>query len=280
MTTIHPNRRGLLTLGFASVTAVGLGLGNADAASAHMRHGEGSGRDCAPRRAANSGAQAQYDARPARRARRARRGTSNGRSSTRTTSTRTTSTRTTSTRTSSTRTTGTRNSGTQTAGTRAAGTQTAGTQTAGSNTVTRVTGTGSASLPLKRGTYRRSAGFGATGSWARYHTGQDYSAPTGTPVHAVVSGRVVATTSASWAGIHVAIQAADGSSTMYSHLSRASVRIGQTVQAGQVIGAVGSTGRAFGSHLHFEYYPAGVRPGDVYRAGNPMSYLSRLGLSA
>ncbi|MDO5092021.1 MAG: M23 family metallopeptidase [Propionibacteriaceae bacterium] len=133
--------------------------------------------------------------------------------------------------------------------------------------------------PLGSGTYRLSAPFGATGSWARYHTGQDFSAATGTPVYAVVSGTVVSGNVGSWAGNYVAIRAADGSATLYAHLDSTDVQVGDQVSAGQKIGEVGSTGRSSGSHLHFEYYPSGVTPGDVYSATNPMSYLSSLGIS-
>ena len=138
---------------------------------------------------------------------------------------------------------------------------------------------GSASAPLKSGTYRVSAPFGATGSWSRYHTGQDFSASTGTSVYAVVSGTVVSGNAGSWAGNYVAIRAADGSSTLYAHLNSTTVKVGDQVSAGQKIGEVGSTGRSFGSHLHFEYYPSGITPGDVYSATNPMSYLRSLGIS-
>ena len=75
--------------------------------------------------------------------------------------------------------------------------------------------------------------------------------------------------SGDWAGNHVAIRHADGKTTMSSHMSSMAVRSGQTVQAGQVIGYVGQTGRAFGAHLHFELYPVGVKYGDVYKAINP-----------
>lgn len=135
-----------------------------------------------------------------------------------------------------------------------------------------------AAMPLASGTYRVGAYFGKTGNWSRYHTGQDFSAATGTPVYAVTSGKVVAGKAGSWAGTYVAIQAADGSSTLYAHLNSKEVSVGQTVKAGDKIGEVGSTGRAFGSHLHFEYYPAGVTPGDVYSATDPMDYLNRLGI--
>ncbi len=81
--------------------------------------------------------------------------------------------------------------------------------------------------------------------------------------------------SGDWAGNHVAIRHGDGKTTMSSHMSSMAVRSGQSVQAGQVIGYVGQTGRAFGAHLHFELYPVGVRYGDVYKAINPQPWLRR-----
>ena len=124
------------------------------------------------------------------------------------------------------------------------------------------------------------AAFGKTGIWARYHTGLDFRAGHGTPIRAVKAGVVVFSgNTGSWAGNHVAVRHADGMTTMSSHMSSASVRTGQSVQAGQVIGYVGSTGRAFGAHLHFELYPNGARYGDVYRAVNPQPWLSAMGVN-
>jgi murein DD-endopeptidase MepM/ murein hydrolase activator NlpD len=125
------------------------------------------------------------------------------------------------------------------------------------------------------------AHFGEYGLWSRYHTGLDFRAAYGVPIRAVKSGIVLyAGNSGDWAGNHVAIRHADGMTSMSSHMSRMAVSAGQTVQAGQVIGYVGQTGRAFGAHLHFEIYPAGVTYGDVYRAVDPLPWLRAAGVHA
>jgi murein DD-endopeptidase MepM/ murein hydrolase activator NlpD len=124
------------------------------------------------------------------------------------------------------------------------------------------------------------AAFGEYGSWSRYHTGIDFRAGYGTPIRAVRSGIVLyAGNSGDWAGNHVAIKHGDGMTTMSSHMSIVAVRAGQTVRAGQIIGQVGATGRAFGPHLHFELYRAGVRYGDVYQAINPQPWLRASGVT-
>ena len=124
------------------------------------------------------------------------------------------------------------------------------------------------------------AHFGEYGSWSRYHTGIDFRAGHGTPIRAVKAGVVLyAGNSGNWAGNHVAIKHADGKTTMSSHMSSMAVRAGQSVSAGQIIGYVGQTGRAFGAHLHFELYPAGVKYGDVYKAINPQPWLAANGVT-
>ncbi len=121
--------------------------------------------------------------------------------------------------------------------------------------------------------------FGQYGVWSRYHTGLDFRAAYGTPIRAVKAGIVLfAGNSGDWAGNHVAIRHGDGKTTMSSHMSSMAVRSGQTVSAGQVIGYVGQTGRAFGAHLHFELYPVGVRYGDVYKAIDPQPWLRANGV--
>lgn len=121
--------------------------------------------------------------------------------------------------------------------------------------------------------------FGSTGSWSRYHTGVDFQASEGEPIHAAVSGVVIfAGNTGDWAGNHVAVLHADGYTTMYSHMSWIGATVGERVTAGQVIGRVGETGRAFGPHLHFEVYPPGIHYGDIYQAIDPLPWLASFGV--
>ena len=87
----------------------------------------------------------------------------------------------------------------------------------------------------------------------RFHTGIDLPAPTGAPVHAAAAGRV-AWAGWLWGGWGNLVTLANGHGvrTLYAHLSRIDVRVGQYVGGGTVLGAVGATGDATGPHLHFE----------------------------
>lgn len=132
-------------------------------------------------------------------------------------------------------------------------------------------------LPVPSGVV--GAHFGQYGSWSRYHTGVDFRAAYGTPIRTVLPGVVLYVGNAgNWAGNHVAVKHADGKTTMYSHMSSMNASVGQAIEAGQVIGYVGQTGRAFGAHLHFELYPVGVRYGDVYKAVDPVPWLRAAGV--
>ncbi len=133
--------------------------------------------------------------------------------------------------------------------------------------------------PIQAGSYTRGAVFGEYGVWSRYHTGVDFIAGYGTPIRAAGSGVVVASDGGSWAGNHVVIMHADGSRTLYAHMSAKVVQPGTVVMAGQLIGYVGMTGRAFGYHLHFEYYPPSATVGDPYTAANPLPYLLSHGIT-
>jgi murein DD-endopeptidase MepM/ murein hydrolase activator NlpD len=159
--------------------------------------------------------------------------------------------------------------------------QGAGANGTGSLTIsTGLSSSGHACLPVVSG-YTLAARFGQVGAWARYHTGLDFSAPVGTPIHAPSSGVVTNAgigPASGWAGNYVAIRYADGSQSLMAHMSMVSVSVGQTVSPCQVVGAIGMTGRTFGPHVHFEIYPAGITPGDVYKAVNPEPWLHNLGL--
>ena len=129
--------------------------------------------------------------------------------------------------------------------------------------------------------WRNGPAWRATGSWSRWHTGTDLAGnPNGTPVYAVADGVVVEGTpsTANWAGsAYVAINHG-GPSTLYAHLDERTVRPGDQVKAGDVIGVTGERGRSFGPHLHFEYYPPGVKPGQVYDTGDPVAWMKTLGV--
>jgi murein DD-endopeptidase MepM/ murein hydrolase activator NlpD len=105
------------------------------------------------------------------------------------------------------------------------------------------------------------------------HTGLDFRAQTGDPVRATANGKVA---SSGWAGGYgrmVEIDHGNGLSTRYGHLSEISVKVGDVIKIGQVIGAVGSTGRSTGPHLHYETRIDGdaVDPQKFLRAGVRLS---------
>ncbi|MGA2996544.1 peptidoglycan DD-metalloendopeptidase family protein [Bradyrhizobium sp.] len=105
------------------------------------------------------------------------------------------------------------------------------------------------------------------------HTGLDFRAATGDPVRATANGKVA---SSGWAGGYgrmVEIDHGNGLSTRYGHLSEINVKVGDVVKIGQVIGAVGSTGRSTGPHLHYETRIDGeaVDPQKFLRAGVRLS---------
>lgn len=85
------------------------------------------------------------------------------------------------------------------------------------------------------------------------HRGIDLAAPLNTPIRAAKAGRVsISKDEATGYGKWIEIQHADGTKTRYAHLNARDVQVGSEVQAGQVIGKMGSTGTSTGSHLHFE----------------------------
>ena len=83
------------------------------------------------------------------------------------------------------------------------------------------------------------------------HGGVDYRAANGTPIKAAASGKVVLVGDHYYAGKSVYIDHGGTLVSMYFHLSKINVKVGQIVDAGDVIGLTGSTGRVTGPHLHF-----------------------------
>ena len=90
-----------------------------------------------------------------------------------------------------------------------------------------------------------------TGAW-RQHRGVDIAAPHGTRVYSVQDGRVAAVGSNGVLGKYIIVAHFAGYSSLYAHLSRIYVARGEGVSGGEAIGAIGSTGRSTGPHLHFE----------------------------
>nr|WP_237550614.1 M23 family metallopeptidase [Streptomyces sp. SID8354] len=110
--------------------------------------------------------------------------------------------------------------------------------------------------------YTLGTGFGQAGDrWAAEHTGQDFTAPTGTLVKAVQDGTL---TQAGWAGAYgyrIVLTLDDGTELWFCHLS-SMVRTAGRVHTGDVIGRVGATGNATGPHLHLEVRPGAGAPAD------------------
>ncbi len=96
-----------------------------------------------------------------------------------------------------------------------------------------------------------SSSFGAKRGGG-FHQGIDLSAPKGTPVMATAHGVVVVAGRSTGYGRTVLIDHGGGWRTRYAHLKRIKVEVGKSVVRGQVIGTVGSSGRASGPHLHYE----------------------------
>ncbi len=99
----------------------------------------------------------------------------------------------------------------------------------------------------------------------KMHYGIDFTAPTGTPIHATGKGTVIKVKkSKSGFGHHVKIDHGFGYVTLYAHMSTIDVKEGQEVQKGEVIGAVGNTGRSTAAHCHYEVHLNGSPVNPIY----------------
>jgi murein DD-endopeptidase MepM/ murein hydrolase activator NlpD len=123
-------------------------------------------------------------------------------------------------------------------------------------------------------TYGRvSSCYGAR--WGVTHFGVDVAAPIGTPVYAAHSGVVQRAGAATGFGQAVYIRGNDGAVTVYGHVHRYFVSVGERVSAGEQIAEVGNRGQSTGPHLHFEVHPGGQMYGGQV---NPVPWLNARGV--
>jgi murein DD-endopeptidase MepM/ murein hydrolase activator NlpD len=99
------------------------------------------------------------------------------------------------------------------------------------------------------------------------HTGADIGAPWAADVHAVQGGEVILADQFTAYGLLLVVDHGGGWASVYAHLSQADVAEGDQVVAGQIIGAVGDSGRVTGPHLHLELYLQG-------KSVDPLDYIS------
>lgn len=103
--------------------------------------------------------------------------------------------------------------------------------------------------------------------WGRYHYGIDIARPSGYTIKASDNGVVKTAGRHATYGNYVVINHNNGYETLYAHLSKIDVSVGQVVGQGAAIGVMGSTGRSTGTHLHFEVHKNGSEV-------NPLAYLN------
>ena len=132
-------------------------------------------------------------------------------------------------------------------------------------------------LPFKRPTQARTtSGFGVRfdpfNGRPAIHQGQDFAAPLNTPIYATAPGVVSFAGVRSGYGNTVEIDHGRGFKTRYAHLNALAVQPGQSVALGQRIGAMGTTGRSTGVHLHYEVWLNGrpQNPARFLRAGDQL----------
>src|SRR3989344_3157635 len=112
-----------------------------------------------------------------------------------------------------------------------------------------------AQINVVSGYFARPLNGGRKSQGIHGYNGVDIAAPSGTPILASAAGTVIIARSSGYNGgygLYVAIKHNNGTQTVYGHMSRVNVVVGESVEQGEVIGAVGNTGRSTGSHLHFE----------------------------
>lgn len=133
-------------------------------------------------------------------------------------------------------------------------------------------------MPIKKSDCRIVSGFGMRYHpilhYRRMHTGVDLSAQPGTPVHATGDGRVIVAGRGDGMGgygVCVVVDHGFGFKTLYAHLSEVTVKQGERVTRGRMIGKVGRTGLAQGYHLHYEVIQNGNKVNPVYYFFNDLT---------
>lgn len=117
---------------------------------------------------------------------------------------------------------------------------------------------------------RFTSGFG--GRWGAVHYGVDIANAIGTPIYAVTDGVVEDAGPASGFGLWVVLRHPDGSHSVYGHVNRMFVKVGDKVTAGEQIAEIGNRGESTGPHLHFEIWlPDGTKI-------NPQPWLAEHGI--
>ena len=123
-------------------------------------------------------------------------------------------------------------------------------------------GTGTFAWPAEGGYISSQMGH----RWGRYHYGIDIARPSGYTIKASDNGVVKTAGRHSTYGNYVVIDHNNGYETLYAHLSKISVSVGEVIGQGAALGVMGSTGRSTGTHLHFEVHKNGSEV-------NPLAYL-------
>jgi len=127
-----------------------------------------------------------------------------------------------------------------------------------------------------------SSGFGARsdGDGGEFHPGIDIRAPYGTPVRAAGAGEVVFTGTINGYGNVVVVDHGRDMRTLYGHLSAVWTAPGRRVRTGDLLGAVGTSGRTTGSHLHYEVRVAGQAVDPACHLGGAPTRSARLPIPA
>ena len=119
------------------------------------------------------------------------------------------------------------------------------------------------SMPL-RTSFRYTSGYGSR--WGRKHEGIDLAGAHGSPILSTADGVVVKAGWENGYGQMVEVRHPYGFSTLYGHMSKIRVSVGQKVSRGDQLGDMGNTGRSTGTHLHYEVHVSGT-------AVNPMTFI-------